>query len=215
MQLCADTAAWLTIITCIPAAPVLLLTSYILVLMETTLVAMLARFFQHPSADSWEIDGIKTELRVKSQSRGPFLPDTCSAFLYVGSFTTACQVTLRGGTQGLCARCPPWWSLTHGHALPDRVSIRHTGSTNTPVLGHHAGPLPRRSNSSFRLFSYYSPRNLFVCIGPTLMSGEAEIRLSNTNSCCFICLGFYFNIVICPQNVLGKYKRNVSSVKCN
>lgn len=143
---------------------------------------------------------------VSSQSRGPFLPDTCSAPLYVGSFTTACWVTPCGGTQGLCAGCPPWWGLTHGHAPPGRVGMCHAGSTNTPVLGHHAGPLPRKSYSSCRWFSHYSPRNLLVWLGPPLMSGEAEIRFSNANSCWFICLGFYFNIVICPQNILGKHK---------
>lgn len=164
-------------------------------------------------------DGIKAEVWGKSASGWSFLPNPGSASLYIGSNVTVFQVTQRGVTQPLCAKCPTPWRLIHTHApsqwVPGRVSICRVGSTNTSVCCHHAGHVPSRSNSLCRLFSYYSPGNLFISIGPTLMSSKAEIGLSNENSYWFICLGFYFNIVISLQNVLGKHKRNVSSVKCN
>ena len=136
-------------------------------------------------------NGIKAEVWGKSPRGGSFLPDTCSASLYIGSNITAFQVTQRGVTQLLCARCPPQWGLTHVHApsqwRPGRVSICHAGATNTSVRCHHAGPVPSRSNSLCRLFSYYSPGNLFIGVGPALMSSKVEVRLSNENSYWFVC----------------------------
>lgn len=136
-------------------------------------------------------NGVEAEVWRTFPSGGSFLSDTCSASLYIGSNATAFQLTQHDVTQPLCVRYPPQWGFTHVHAPSPwgtgRVSISYAGATNTSVHCHHAGPVPSRSNSLYRLFSYYSPGNGFISIGPTLRSSRTETRLSNENSHWFIC----------------------------
>lgn len=149
---------------------------------------------------------------------GSFLPETCSASLYIGSNVAAFQVTQRGVTQLLCSVHGAHLSgVSPTHTLP--LSKGPVGSASImlglPTLLYVVIVQGLCPAGAILCAGYSAPGNLFISIGPTLISGKAEIRLSNENSYWFICLVFYFNIVISLQNVLGKHKRNVSSVKCN